>query len=250
MLVFDLDGTLLRNDKTVSDYTVAVLRRCREKGILVALATARSHWVAQRIVDIVQPDALIVNGGALAFAKGERVVDRRFSAETTDALLAAIGKCPSLEHITMGTEEGYFVTWEYAKHADHAKAIKTDFSKPLGMRAYKITPSFMDEKDAHRVAALFPECDMTGFTGEKWYRFSPKGADKLAALRAISGKLSIPLDNMAAFGDDWNDLDMIRGCGTGIAMGNAIDVLKRAADQVCLSNEEDGAARWIEAHLL
>ena len=58
------------------------------------------------------------------------------------------------------------------------------------------------------------------------------------------------MHEIAAFGDDHNDIAMLSACGAGIAVGNAIDEVKRAADHIALSNEEDGVARWIEENIL
>ena len=57
------------------------------------------------------------------------------------------------------------------------------------------------------------------------------------------------MPEVVAFGDDLNDVDMLRGCGTGVAMANALDEVKLAADEVCGGNDEDGVAKWIEANM-
>ena len=56
-------------------------------------------------------------------------------------------------------------------------------------------------------------------------------------------------DEIAVFDDDFNDIGMLRLCGRGIAMENAIAEVKQAADEICLSNEQDGVARWIAAQI-
>ena len=61
--------------------------------------------------------------------------------------------------------------------------------------------------------------------------------------------LQLSPDEIAVFGDDFNDIGMLRLCGRGIAMENAIAEVKQAADEICLSNEQDGVARWIAAQL-
>ena len=61
--------------------------------------------------------------------------------------------------------------------------------------------------------------------------------------------LGVPASQIVAFGDDFNDIGMLKVCGTGIAMDNAIEEVKNAADQVCDSNEADGVAKWMEEHL-
>jgi len=55
---------------------------------------------------------------------------------------------------------------------------------------------------------------------------------------------------MLAFGDDWNDIELLRNCGTGIAVANALNEAKAVADYVCASNDEDGVAKWLEEYVL
>ena len=62
--------------------------------------------------------------------------------------------------------------------------------------------------------------------------------------------LNIPLDKVAAFGDDLNDLEMLRVCGSGVAVANAVQNVKEAADYVTLSNDQDGVAVWLERNLI
>ena len=75
-------------------------------------------------------------------------------------------------------------------------------------------------------------------------------ASKWNGIRAIAESEGFAAAEVVAFGDDYNDEEMLRGCGRGIAMANALDVVKEAADEVCLSNEEDGVAKWIEENIL
>lgn len=55
---------------------------------------------------------------------------------------------------------------------------------------------------------------------------------------------------IAAFGDDMNDLEMVRNCGIGVAVRNAVEEVKRSADYICGSNDDDGVAKWIEEFIL
>ena len=93
-------------------------------------------------------------------------------------------------------------------------------------------------------------CRVTGFSGENWYRFAHRDANKINAVKAAAEYTGIELKAIAAFGDDFNDIDMLKGCGIGIAMGNAAGEVKRAADAVCATNDRDGAAGWIEENIL
>ncbi len=72
---------------------------------------------------------------------------------------------------------------------------------------------------------------------------------KAVGLQRIAAHYNIPQENIIAFGDEDNDYEMIDYAGTGVAMGNAIDGLKGKANEVTLSNEEDGIAVFLEKKL-
>jgi hydroxymethylpyrimidine pyrophosphatase-like HAD family hydrolase len=83
------------------------------------------------------------------------------------------------------------------------------------------------------------------FSDIPWYKLSKKAATKEKAITELCRHLNISSSKIAAFGDDFNDIGMLKLCGAGLAMENAIDEVKKAADQVCASNENDGVAKWI-----
>ncbi len=65
LLLFDLDGTLLRSDKTISAKTQKMLQRCKQEGILIGVSTSRAEQNALSLIEIVQPDIIVSSGGAL-----------------------------------------------------------------------------------------------------------------------------------------------------------------------------------------
>ena len=90
---------------------------------------------------------------------------------------------------------------------------------------------------------------MLPFSDIPWYKLSKKGATKEKAIEALCNHLKISPSQIPAFGDDFNDIGMLKLCGKGIAMGNAIKEVKEAATEICQTNENDGVARWIEKSL-
>ena len=75
-------------------------------------------------------------------------------------------------------------------------------------------------------------------------------AEKMDAIEIISKEQNIPLSEIAAFGDSFNDIEMIKNCGTGIAMKNAEHAVRRFSKDICGNNNEDGVAKWIERNIL
>ncbi len=74
-------------------------------------------------------------------------------------------------------------------------------------------------------------------------------ATKRQAVRLLAERHGFGMEEVIAFGDDYNDIDLLRGCGCGVAVGNALEVVKEAADEVCETNENDGVARWLAERL-
>ena len=73
----------------------------------------------------------------------------------------------------------------------------------------------------------------------------PQGSGKTAAIRALAERSGISLADTVAFGDDLNDIEMLKLCGTGVAVANAVPQALEAADEITLSNDEDGLAEWL-----
>ncbi|MBE5782854.1 MAG: HAD family phosphatase [Clostridiales bacterium] len=250
LLITDLDGTLLRKDKSISRRTLLALEKCRRKGILVAFATARSEMEAKRFIEKVHPDMVILNGGAAIFHLDKMIYRKLLDRDTVKGI---VDMCRELSQgeITVDADDGYY--WNYQSgedlDQDHAEAIYDDFTH-FHRPAYKVTPWIEREEDAAKIAHAFPDCEMLSFTGECWRRFAAKGADKVSAIGWLSDYLGITMKQIIAFGDDYNDVGMLKAVGMGVAMENGIEEIKKMADAVTLSNEADGVAAYIEKHIL
>lgn len=253
LLLLDLDGTLLHTDKTISAYTLSVLNQCREQGVKIAVSTARGASNAGPYTAALKPDVLISSGGALVQA-GEQILYRcEFSAEETAKMIhTGLNLTHGFCEITVDTIDRHY--WNYREdprilYPDWGDVVHTDY-RGFNEPSLKVSVELNDESLAANVAAQARDCDFARFSDGNWYKFTRKSATKSNAIAVISKTFAIPAAEMAAFGDDYVDIEMLRLCGTGVAMGNAIPEVKRIADHVAPSNDEDGVARWIEENLL
>lgn len=254
MIVTDLDRTLLHPDKTISAYTADVLRRCQERGIKVVFATARSENSCKRFIEQVRPDAIISNGGAMVRIGEEMIYRAAIDMNTSNNLLSACLSKRNIGYITVDTDNGYFVNKPVDENDpgwfEYLPAFHVDFSNGLGCNAYKITVEITDEPTAYEIASLFPTVGVIPFSGEGWYRYADEKATKWCGIKALSEYSCVSIEEISAFGDDFNDLEMLKNCGIGVAVANAIDEVKSVADFVCDTNDNDGVAKWIEVNVL
>ena len=251
MIVTDLDQTFLKTDKSISGYSVDVIQRCKKAGILIAVATARSTISAINYINTIQPDIIISNGGALA-KKGSDVLYRCvLSADTTGRFTRKYVDDGEFGRLIIETDADLYCNdRELAKERDYDHAKYFDFKAPLLKEAYKINAEFPNLDLALAFAEDFKECSMIPYNGETLYRFAEKDATKLHAVKAAGESLGISMKEVAAFGDDYNDVDMIRESGIGIAMENAVEPALKSADFITRTNDADGVAYFIEKHIL
>ncbi len=214
MIITDLDGTLLRDDKTVSERNRLVLSRCRAMGIKVVFATGRSYQT--RIVPEDWFDGFACSNGAYAFADDAVVYQCPIDDDTARIVFESCGK----RHIKTGT-----------------------------MAVGQIGVSDLKPGDADYIRAILPEGLYLIVLREGFGQIMRKEATKQRAVEALARYWGIDQCDTVAFGDDVNDISLLTWAGTGIAMGNALDDVKAVADAVCRSNEDDGLAAWLEENI-
>jgi Cof subfamily protein (haloacid dehalogenase superfamily) len=249
MIVTDLDGTLLRRDKTISEYTVDVFQRVRERGILIAFATARDfRFVTEHIsplFDIV-PDIVIADNGALARYNGNDLYKRLIPADTANILLSRFDlvRCAS-------TENAYFLSGDYAN--DHWSVGKkatviTDFSDGI-----KADALYLDGNVGKLIADItdgFPEVRVVTYSDVSLVTIVHREATKLNALMTVERALNIMTDEIVAFGDDYSDIDWLSYCINSVAVANAINEVKSVANYICGDCDADGVAKWLEDNVI
>lgn len=166
LLLFDLDGTLLQSDKTISKRTLSVLKQCREKGILIGVSTSRSEQNSLVYLNELMPDILISSGGALVKYGTEYIYKAEFSvAETNNMIDMARAVCGEDCEITIDTTDSHY--WNYKidpKKLDQSwgDSIYTDFTD-FSECALKTCVEIFDQNKADELAHKLPECDCIRF---------------------------------------------------------------------------------------
>lgn len=250
LLLFDLDGTLLRSDKTISAVMLKVLHGCREKGILIGISTSRGEQNALSFIEELQPDILIASGGALVKYNGEYIYKAEFSKEETRRMIAIAREVCGVDcEITIDTVDSHY--WNYKvdpRKQDHSwgDSVYTDYTD-FEQSSLKMCVEIFEESQVMRLRELLNECDCTRFSDGCWYKFTRKSTTKERAITEVCSVCGVKAEEIMAFGDDYADIGMLALCGKGIAMGNAINEVKEKADCVIGSNDEDGIAAYLAA---
>ena len=250
LILSDLDGTLFHNDKSISDYSKSVIAAAQKKGVLFGVCTSRAKVNALNFLDGIESDVLITNGGGIVTFHGQKLYSCEFSVNEIRTLIDAVfAVCGKDILLSVDNEHGLYCN----SHGDLNDQYWTyndfsDFNEP----AMKLCVETLDKEKIIRIASSvgIETIDYLPFSDIPWYKLSKKAATKEKAIEVLCKNLKINPSQIAAFGDDYNDIGMLRLCGKGIAMQNAIEEVKQTADEVCALNEEDGVAKWIEKNVL
>lgn len=251
MIITDLDNTLLRSGKYISEYTISVLKRCKEKGIKIIFATARSKQASSRYISQFTPDIFIGYGGALVLSGSDCIYRCDIPADVSFKLIRDCLRTPEISSILAVNESEAFTNNRLELMGDDMSHYRyCDFSEDNNLSCLKISVVSKSQEIVENIALNYPMCDLLRYTGENLYRFANCNAVKWNAVKAVAEYYNVSAENLAAFGDDNNDFEMLKNCGIGIAVNNGINEVKEIADYICESNDNDGVAKWIETNIL
>lgn len=250
IILSDLDGTLFRDDKSISAFTKETIKSAQAKGILFGICTSRAKVNAIKFLDGIKPDILITNGGGMVYYKEQKIYNCEFTVEEIRKLIAASFEVFGKDIVISADNEHALYSNSKEELGDKFWTYNdfSDFREPC----MKMCIQSLDKEKVEEVASVIglDEIDYLPFSDIPWYKLSKKGTTKEKAITELCRHLNIPASKIAAFGDDFNDIGMLKLCGKGVAMENAIAEVKEAAEEFCVSNEKDGVANWIKENLL
>ena len=250
MIVTDLDNTLLRTDKTISDYTASVFSRCREKSIKTVFATARPIRTVTHMCNRIKTDAAIYHNGAV-ITIGDAVY-RQVGIKhelTKDLLLQTANRFKGMQ-ISVEIDDVLYANFDVTKVWSNTTATMTDFSDLPDAPADKIIFGTAESRVVSEIEEMLTDELYTVITEYQLLMVMNINARKRNAIYEIAAYYDISPSDVAAFGDDFNDVEMLRDCGIGVAVANAIEEAKAAANYICDSNDNDGVVKWLEENVL
>ena len=244
MLVTDLDGTLLRTDKSVSKFTVEVLARCRDQGMKIGFATARPKrgvFEYLNILEMITFDFMVFHNGAVVLQDGVPELNFGIPPKTAKVLAKQLASCGFAVGVEISDEN--WTNYD-APPGERVKRIN-DFGALPNEPADKIIVRKPSKSDISKIEEMLPGGVYLQINESVLGLIMSKSATKLNALEQLAARYGIELADVIAFGDDYNDIDMLAKSGIGVAVGNAIPEAKQAADFICDDNDNDGLAKWL-----
>lgn len=245
ILFFDVDGTIYDRKKQIPDSAKKAIFQARQNGYEIAIATGRAPFMIDSLVQELEIDTYVTFNGQYVVYKGEVIF--------TDGV--PVNQLSEI--VQFGHERNHPVVFLDDKkmiatvegHEGIASSLQTlkypyPIINPLFYQENTVyqTLIFMGEHEEHLYKETFPEVNFV-----RWHPLSsdilPKEGSKARGIQKLLEKVNIPIEQTIAFGDGLNDIEMLQAVGTGVAMGNGHDSVKRIADVVADHVENDGLAK-------
>jgi Cof subfamily protein (haloacid dehalogenase superfamily) len=261
LLAIDLDGTLVEPRKPVRPAVIAAVKRAAAAGVRATIVTGRMYVGAKPFAEMLDLDGPIVcyQGAVTADARSGRF-EREVSLANAVALrIYHAGKAAGY-HVQFYRDDRFYVEAnnEYAQlyaatSGTQAVVVPSLPDAFAGGDSTKVNIVTKPENAPAALALMQQVCGDDAYVTRSNPEFvemlSPL-VDKGVALRLLAAQLGIPMDRVAAIGDSYNDLPLLRAAAFSIAMGSAPEDLKAQADAVVGDVEHDGVAEAIDRYVL
>lgn len=259
LICTDLDGTLYRNDKSISRENSEAIEYFKENGGLFTFITGRMPYFSDDAYNRINPNAPFgcINGGGIYDHRTKEYVWKQPIDTSVFELVHYVMDAMS-ETADYGIQLNTFDTIYFLRDDPSSVWFRDITGMPyrtcdintFDESLAKIVFTSNESSIVLEIAQLLnrhPRVDEFDFirSEQKLYEILPKGVDKGTVLPRLAEHLGISMDKTIAIGDYNNDIGMIRTAGLGIAVSNAVDEVKAIADHVTVSNEEHAIARII-----
>jgi Cof subfamily protein (haloacid dehalogenase superfamily) len=258
LIATDMDGTFLR---TASEYDRArfgkVLAQLTEKGIVICAASGRQQLALDALFDGFAADmAFVAENGAFVSCRGAQIFASTFSRAELSALIEILRANPLMteDKILLSGRSGTYVlrsskpTYVAKVRRYYENVQLFDTLDEVNDDIFKLNTNFPPAQvkaceDWLNRAAPYVHATTTGFES---IDIIPVGVDKATGLEKLVSFLGLTAENVLAFGDQMNDLEMLGYAGTALAMENAVPAIKKIADTVIGLNTDDAVLAEME----
>ena len=238
----DLDDTLLRSDKSISDKSLNVLKKLQDLGHIIIINTARSKEATNSLIETLHPDFVSVNAGSLVFDKDNNVIySDPIEKRVTDQIVKEVLKYTN--NVSIQTFDTLFTTnpnntTPFARYYRDQNFL---------LDSYKILPYKLDKDIALEISKKY-NVNYTSYFGGNWSRFSKEPNNKLKGLEVVVEYCNGNMNDTISFGDDYGDVPMLDGSFIGVAMSNGVEEVVKNAKYVCDSCDNDGVAKFLSEY--
>jgi Cof subfamily protein (haloacid dehalogenase superfamily) len=249
LLFFDVDGTLYNSKKQLPQSAKEAIWQARENGHEIAIATGRAPFMIQDLLDELQIDTYVTFNGQYVVHKGKVIFTDQIPINELQQIVA-FGQSSGHPFVFINEREMIANTPNHTSITDSLATIhfpypQIDANYYLQQPVYQ-TLLFAQQHEQRIYEEKFPTVQFI-----RWHEFScdmlPAQGSKARGIQKLVEHLNVSMEDVIAFGDGLNDLEMLRSVGFSVAMGNGHEKAKVAASFIAEHVDEDGLAKSMRA---
>lgn len=256
LICTDLDGTLLKNDKSISKENLDAISYFKSEGGFFTFITGRMPYLVTDVYEKTDPNCPFgcINGGGIFDHRNQKYLWTETLPDTAIELVRYADNNIS----DIGIQINAFDRLYFSKENSAMKLFRKHTGYPNNVKSYdsitepiaKVVFGDLNENNIDKLIALLsihPLAKNFDFTrsDKMLYEILPKGISKGSVIERLTKILGIPSQNTIALGDYDNDVSMLKAAKIGIAVSNATDTAKNAADIITVSNEDNAIAKTV-----
>lgn len=248
IVFFDVDGTLVNEEKEIPASTKEAIQLLQEKGVFVAIATGRAPFMLDEIAKELGIQSFVSYNGQYVIFEGEVIYKNPLPQESLERLITIATEREN--PIVFSASDSLRVNLPSHPGVEEGMAsIKREYPKVdanyyKGRNIYQCLLFCAEQEDA------FYQKNFPQYRFLRWHDVSvdvcPANGSKAKGIRELIKKLGFQMEDTYAFGDGLNDIDMLQEVGCGIAMGNGREEVKQVADYVTDSVDEDAIMKALK----
>lgn len=266
--ICDMDGTLLNSQDMISEENEAALKKLQESGVEVMIASGRLDLLVKRYVHQLDLKGYVIscNGGLIrSLHTGEIIYSNAMNKNTVQEILTY---CMDKNiHFLVYTTHVMFSS-NHNPRVIRYENINKDLPEILRFEVRYLTDAAMDDMEEMDILKVLLICDnqeQVAYLINKFSKFDSltvvssakglvdimaSGTSKGKALKILADKYKVNAEDIIAFGDNYNDIELLKSVGLPIAMENSVDELKAVAKYITKSNDESGIAYAVKHYIL
>lgn len=248
IVFFDIDGTLVNEEKNIPTSAKNAIKTLKKNDIFVAIATGRAPFMFENIRRELEIESYVSFNGQYVVFEGKTIYENPINRKPLKKLYQA-SKKNNHPMVFMCDKDMRATT-------DNHPYIKQSLAS-LKLKYPQTDENYFQDRHIYQALLFCEQGEEESLLSKhselnfiRWHDFScdvlPGGGSKAVGIEKIMEASGLSKEHSFAFGDGFNDIEMLQEIGTGIAMGNAVEYLKQVADHVTAPVDEDGILRALQ----
>lgn len=249
LISIDLDGTLLKNDLSVSTKCIQAIRHQKKNNVIIVFNTSRPlKLLPEKLYEEFYDDYWILSNGGFCVKSGIKIFENLIESESVKNLAQSFATLYQKTFFSIESNNEIFSSYQNLEKCSQyfAQQISEKDIEKKSITKFLIIDEGVETICLQTLRSFLPvNAKLLVTDNNKYIQIMPKMASKLMGILELIKGMDVSMENVLSFGDDLNDYELIKHCGIGVAMENAHCEIKKVSKYITRSNEDNGIYHFL-----